>query len=123
LRGSNSCRLGRGRIRSEADLGAPPRQTSDDDPRHVYHNLAVAIDASRQLFNGAPSLVSLCIERLALRPGQRVLHVGCGLGYYSALMAHCVGPRGRVVAVDVDTGLAAEARTKLAPLPWVEVGD
>ena len=24
-------------VRSEADFGAPPRQTDDADPRHVYH--------------------------------------------------------------------------------------
>jgi hypothetical protein len=32
----------------------------------------VAIDPSRHLFNGQPSLVALCIDRLALCPGQHV---------------------------------------------------
>ena len=57
-------------VRSEADFGGPARQTPDDDPRHVYHNLSVAIDPARQLFNGPPSLVALCIER---RPDVIVL--------------------------------------------------
>jgi protein-L-isoaspartate(D-aspartate) O-methyltransferase len=35
-------------------------------------------------------------------------------------MAHCVGPTGRVVALEVDETLAAEARTNLASLPWVD---
>lgn len=107
-------------IRSEVDVVGGPRQTTDDDPRHLYHNVAVAIDPARQLFNGAPSILSTCIDALGLRAGHRVLHVGCGLGYYSALMAHCVGESGRVVAVDIDPALAADARSKLMPLPWVE---
>lgn len=109
-------------IRSEADyLSGPMRRTPDADARRVYHNLAVAIDPERQLFNGAPSLLASFIERLAITPGERVLHVGCGLGYYSALMAHCVGPTGRVVAIDADDMFAAGARDRLAPLRQVEV--
>ena len=91
-------------IRSEADLQAPPRLTPDADPRHVYHNLAVAIDAPRMLFNGAPSVVAMAIDALQLSAGNRVLHIGTGLGYYTALMAHCVGPSGRVVGIEVDPG-------------------
>ena len=49
-----------------------------------------------------------------------MLHVGCGLGYYTAVMAHCVGPTGRVVAFEVDEALAAEAQQNLASLPWVD---
>ena len=50
-----------------------------------------------------------------------MLHVGSGLGYYTAVMAHCVGAGGRVVAFEVDEGLATEARQNLAPLAWVDV--
>jgi protein-L-isoaspartate(D-aspartate) O-methyltransferase len=65
------------------------RQTPDADPKHVYHNIVVAIDPARQLFNGAPSLLGLAIEALALESGQRALHIGTGMGYYTALIAHC----------------------------------
>ena len=109
-------------IRSETDyFSGTPRRTPDADPRRVYHNVAIAIDAERQLFNGAPSLLGSCIDRLNVQPGDRVLHVGCGSGYYSALIARCVGPTGRVVAIDVDEPLAAAALRNLAALPHVEV--
>ena len=98
-----------------------PRQTPSDDPQFVYQNVSVAIDAERQLFNGAPVFLARMIDMLALGPGGRVLHVGAGLGYYSAVIAHVVGPSGRVVAIDVDDALAAGARTNLAPTPWVDV--
>jgi protein-L-isoaspartate(D-aspartate) O-methyltransferase len=58
---------------------------------------------------------------MRLTPGDHVLHVGAGLGYYSAIMAHAVGQEGRVVAIEVDPSLVAEARVNLAPIPWVDV--
>jgi protein-L-isoaspartate(D-aspartate) O-methyltransferase len=109
-------------IRSESDyFSGAPRQTPDDDARRVCHNVAVAIDPERQLFNGAPSVLAMCIDRLELAPGQRVLHVGCGLGYYSALMARCVGPDGHVVAMEVDAALADAAQRHLASVANVSV--
>jgi protein-L-isoaspartate(D-aspartate) O-methyltransferase len=42
-------------------------------------------------------------------------------GYYTALIASCVGHDGRVVAVEVDDLLAARARLNLSSTPWVEV--
>jgi protein-L-isoaspartate(D-aspartate) O-methyltransferase len=107
-------------VLGEGGMGGQ-RRTADADPRHVYHNVAVAIDPERQLFNGAPTTVTLAIDALALRPGARVLHLGCGLGYYTALMAHCVGPAGRVVALEIDAALAEGAREALAEWPCVEV--
>ena len=101
-------------IRGEADFQAAPRQTPDADPRHVYHNVAVAIDPARMLFNGAPGLLAMVIDALALRAGDRVLHIGTGLGYYTALIAECVGASGRVVGLEVDAALAADARANLA---------
>jgi protein-L-isoaspartate(D-aspartate) O-methyltransferase len=108
-------------IRGEADFQAPPRQTPDADPRHVYHNIAVAIDPARMLFNGAPGLIAMAIDALMLRPGDRVLHLGTGLGYYTALIATCVGPAGRVLGIEVDGELAAGARANLVDQPHVEI--
>jgi protein-L-isoaspartate(D-aspartate) O-methyltransferase len=114
-------------VLADSDFMAGPRPqmqmraTPDADPARVYHNIAVAIDPARQLFNGQPGTLGVWIDALDLAPGARVLHVGCGLGYYTAVMAHCVGPAGRVVAFEVDETLAAEARGNLASMPWVDV--
>jgi protein-L-isoaspartate(D-aspartate) O-methyltransferase len=96
------------------------RATPDADPARIYHNIAVAIDPTRQLFNGQPGTLGAWIDALNLSAGARALHVGCGLGYYTAVMAYCVGPAGRVVAFEVDTVLAAQAQQNLASLPWVD---
>lgn len=108
-------------IRSEIDYGGGPRQTPDDDPRHVYHNTTIAIDAARQLFNGAPSLLCICIDALGLTAGAHALHVGCGTGYYTSLIAHTVGHDGSVTAFEIDPSLAGTARSNLSDVPWVDV--
>jgi protein-L-isoaspartate(D-aspartate) O-methyltransferase len=89
------------------------RRTPDDDPRHLYHNVAVAIDTARELNNGHPSSLAAWLDALAPAPGETFVHVGCGVGYYTAIAAHVVGPGGRVVAFDVDEGLATRARANL----------
>lgn len=108
-------------VRSEADMGAPPRLTPDANPRHVYHNMSVAIDPSRQLFNGQPAVVTLMLDAVGLRPGARVLHIGCGTGYYSALIAEVIGAAGLLEAVEVDEGLAATAAANLRDWSCVDV--
>jgi len=108
-------------IKSDADFQGPPRQTPDADPRHVYHNIGVAIDPARVLFNGAPGLLGMAIDALAPAPGHRVLHLGTGLGYYTAILAHSVGASGRVLGIEVDAGLADAARANLSMYPWCEV--
>jgi protein-L-isoaspartate(D-aspartate) O-methyltransferase len=112
-------------ILADADItGMSPsktRQTVDADPARVYHNIGVAIDPERQLFNGQPATLAPWIDALELAPGRRVLHVGAGLGYYTAVMAQCVGSGGRVLAFEADPALADQARRNLASMPWVEV--
>src|SRR5512138_1149091 len=111
-------------VLAEADFGAGPvktRLTPDADPSRVLHNIAVAIDPGRQLFNGQPATLCAWIDALEIAPRSRVFHVGCGTGYYTALMAHCAGPRGRVLAFEADTALAAAAARNLAEAPGVEV--
>jgi protein-L-isoaspartate(D-aspartate) O-methyltransferase len=112
-------------VLAESDItGMAPvktRLTPDADPARVYHNIGVAIDPERQLFNGQPATLAPWIDALELAPGSRVLHVGAGLGYYTAVMAACVGSGGRVLALEADAQLADAARRNLAAMPWVEV--
>ena len=61
-----------------------------------------------------PSLMASMLERLELRPGQRVLEVGAGTGYNAALLARIVGARGTVVSVELDPATARRARRSLA---------
>jgi protein-L-isoaspartate(D-aspartate) O-methyltransferase len=89
--------------------------TEDADPRHLYHDVLIAIDEERGLNNGQPSLWAFLYDQLNLAPGANVVHVGVGAGYYSAVLAEIVGPQGKVTAVEIDPALAARARTHLAP--------
>jgi predicted methyltransferase len=40
------------------------------------------------------------VRRWGIKPGSRVLEVGCGQGDCTAVLATAVGPEGHVVAVD-----------------------
>jgi len=95
--------------------------TKDADPKQLYHNILVAIDPSRELNNGHPSFLASLLDQLEVKPAGHVVHVGCGTGYYTAIMAEVVGPEGHVTAIEVDSQLAARARDNLNYLPNVEV--
>jgi SAM-dependent methyltransferase len=50
------------------------------------------------------------LARLAPRPGERALDVGCGCGTTTADLAQRVGPTGRVTGIDTSEAFLAEAR-------------
>ena len=96
------------------------RATADADPRHVCHNVLVAIDRDRELHNGLPSFLAFKIDAAAIQPADRIVHVGCGVGYYTAILAELV-PQGRVIGIEVDAELAKRSRENLAPWTNAEV--
>jgi protein-L-isoaspartate(D-aspartate) O-methyltransferase len=87
--------------------------TEDAEPERVYQNVSIAIDRDRELFNGQPALVATWLDSLDIKPGERVLHIGCGTGYYSAVLASVVGPGGHVFAIEADPALASQAHVAL----------
>jgi protein-L-isoaspartate(D-aspartate) O-methyltransferase len=60
-----------------------------------------------------PSIVAMMLDKLDVRPGDRLLEIGAGTGYNAALLAHLAGPGGQVTTVDIDPGVAAQARRAL----------
>lgn len=95
--------------------------TPDDDPRHLYENVLVALDEKRYLNNGEPAALAKWLGHLELGRGARFLHVGCGPGYYTAIAAVAVAPGGRVVGVEIDAELGARARENLRRYENAEV--
>ncbi|QAY62118.1 protein-L-isoaspartate carboxylmethyltransferase [Xylanimonas allomyrinae] len=67
-----------------------------------------------------PSTVAAMLRLLDVHPGARVLDVGAGSGWTTALLAHLVGPDGRVLGVERRADLAAWGATNLARhgMPW-----
>ena len=92
-----------------------------EDPRDVYHNVVVALDPAKDLNNGQPAALARWIDALDLKPGGRVYHLGCGVGYYTAIMAEVVGATGAVIGSEVHADLAARARENLSGYPNVTV--
>ncbi len=111
--------LGRGpwMIAQPFDRENPYRATASDDPKEILQDVLIGIDVKRQLNNGQPSAHARWIAACAPKPGEAVLHVGAGVGYYSAILAQLVGPSGKVLAVEADVPIAARAVELLTPWP------
>jgi protein-L-isoaspartate(D-aspartate) O-methyltransferase len=88
--------------------------TPSADPVYLYVDYVVQIIAERHLNNGQPSGHAKWIASAAIKPGEHVVHVGTGTGYYTAIMSHLAGPSGKVTGIEIDTGLAARAKENLS---------
>jgi protein-L-isoaspartate(D-aspartate) O-methyltransferase len=95
--------------------------TPDADPRRLYHNVLVALDDTRGLNTGEPALWAYHFDRLGIRAGDRVLQIGTGSGYFTAILAELVGRSGRVLGFEVDAPLAAAAKRNLVSWPQTAV--
>jgi protein-L-isoaspartate(D-aspartate) O-methyltransferase len=115
-------RIASGELASMAYMGLKGGgYLATEEPRDLYHNVLVALDADRHLNNGQPSALARWLDALNLEPGDRVYHLGCGVGYYTAIIAEVVGTSGRVAASEVEPSLAGRARENLAVYPTVSV--
>ena len=59
-------------------------------------------------------LGTLALARLAPRPGERVIDVGCGCGQTLLQLAGAVGPSGRVLGIDLSEVMLARAQARVA---------
>lgn len=73
----------------------------------------------------APGSVAVMLDRLAIEDGQRVLEIGTGTGYNTALLCHRLDSD-NVTTIDIDPALTDAVRDRLAGLgyhPTIVTGD
>ncbi len=61
-----------------------------------------------------PTTVAFMLEKLDVKEGQKVLDVGSGSGWTTALLAYLVGKKGRVIGVEIIPELVTFGQKNLA---------
>ena len=99
--------------------GIVDEETSD--PARLYQDVLVVLDKPKGINNGQPSLHAAWMAEVDPMPGESVVQIGIGAGYYTAILAELVGEGGRVEAYEIEPRLAAIARQNLASTSQVRV--
>jgi protein-L-isoaspartate(D-aspartate) O-methyltransferase len=73
--------------------------------------------------NSQPRTVVDMLRLLSVRPGHRVLDLGAGSGWTTALLGHLVGSSGQVVGVEIVPELATwgEQNVRRTPYDWASI--
>jgi len=88
---------------------------------------AAGLDQALEVGHGQtcsqPSTVADMLALLGVQPGMRVLDVGSGTGWTTALLGRLVGPTGEVVGCEIVPELVERGRENLAgeALPWARI--
>ena len=81
--------------------------------RHLaYLDQALPIGEGQTI--SQPTVVAFMLERLKPKPGDKILDVGAGSGWQTALLAKIVGPKGRVYAIELIPQLCRQAQKNIA---------
>lgn len=88
-------------------------QTPDEKLQHEFNRWAVAGEGEKMERHHL-DITEKTIRRMNLRPGERVLDLGCGSGWATRLLARLVGEGpdgfGQVVGLDVSDEMVRQAR-------------
>jgi SAM-dependent methyltransferase len=98
----------------DADPGAAFANTEQAEFWAQMAPTWIALEDQLQQVGGPPG--ELAMDRLGLRPGQRVVDLGCGSGRTTLELAARVGPGGEVVGADISAEMLARGRERAAQL-------
>ncbi len=78
----------------------------------AYGNYSLAIGAGQTI--SQPYTVAFMLDLLGAEPGQRILDIGSGSGWTTALLGYIVGERGSVLGLERIRELVAYGKERLA---------
>jgi protein-L-isoaspartate(D-aspartate) O-methyltransferase len=102
--------------RVRAAFAAVPREAFLPPDQRRYSGRDMPLPIGYGQTNSQPTTVRQMLELLDPREGHRVLDVGSGSAWTTGLLAHLVGPQGRVYAVERVRELVAFGAENLAAL-------
>jgi len=92
----------------------------------VYRKKAKHYDLTSRLYPapGYPQRAQRlrAVRALGLRPGDSVIDMACGTGLNFPLIEAGIGPRGRIVGVDLTDAMLARAQDRIEANGWGNVG-
>ncbi len=83
----------------------------EKDLEQAYGDYPLKIGAEQTI--SQPTTVMIMTQALELKKGDKVLEIGAGSGYQSAIIAKLVGSKGKVVSVEIVPELVKFARDNL----------
>lgn len=92
----------------------------DDLKDRAYENVALPIGYKQTI--SQPLVVVFMLELLGIRSGEKVLEIGTGSGWKTALLAQLVGDQGRVYSIERVGELQNIAKKHLAKYAFEEKG-
>ena len=60
-----------------------------------------------------PSVLATMIDALEIKPGLKILEIGTGSGFSTAILSYLLGPNGRVISVEMDEDAYSFAKERL----------
>jgi len=69
-----------------------------------------------------PLVVAFMLEQLEPKEGDKILDIGSGSGWTSALLGEIVGKKGRVIAIDIIPELVEFGKNNVAKYNFIEKG-
>jgi protein-L-isoaspartate(D-aspartate) O-methyltransferase len=78
---------------------------------HAYDDIPLPTYNSQTI--SQPYTVAIMTEALGPRLDNKILEIGSGSGYQAALLSRCVGPKGKIITVELEKKLVEFAKKNL----------
>jgi len=92
----------------------------DEDKEYSYANYPLSIGFGQTI--SQPLTVAFMLELLAPKLGEKILDIGAGSGWQTALLAQIVGDQGKIIAIERIPELKIFAEKNVSKFGFIEKG-